>query len=90
MGNYFKDKLNELKGKYNFIKEVRGKGLMLGVEIEPVANGAKGILLKCMDKGLLIGTAGENVLRFLPPLIVQKKEIDKGLTILEEVLANIK
>lgn len=90
MGNYFKDKLNNLKGKYSFIKEVRGKGLMLGIEINPVPNGARGILLKCMDKGLLIGTAGENVLRFLPPLIVQKKEIDKGLTILEEILANIK
>lgn len=89
MGDYFKDKLNSLKSKYPFIKEVRGKGLMLGMEIVPVANGAKGILLKCMQKGLLIGTAGENVLRFVPPLIVQEKEIDEGITILEEVLDNI-
>ncbi len=90
MGNYFKEKLKDLKNKYDFIKEVRGKGLMLGMEINPISNGARGILLKCMDKGLLIGTAGENVVRFLPPLIVQKEEIDKGLQILEEVLANIK
>ncbi|MBU0534285.1 MAG: aspartate aminotransferase family protein [Candidatus Omnitrophica bacterium] len=90
MGDYFKDKLNSLKSKYPFIKEVRGKGLMLGMEIAPVANGARGILLKCMEKGLLIGTAGENVLRFVPPLIVQKKEIDEGIKILEEVLTNLK
>jgi acetylornithine/N-succinyldiaminopimelate aminotransferase len=89
MGNYFKDKLNGLKNKYGFIREVRGKGLMLGMEINPIPNGAKGILQKCIDKGLLIGTAGENVLRFLPPLIVQKKEIDKGLKILEEILNNL-
>ncbi len=89
MGDYFKDKLNSLKSKYPFIKEVRGKGLMLGMEIAPITDGAKGILLKCMQKGLLIGTAGENVLRFVPPLIVQEKEIDEGMAILEEVLDNV-
>ncbi len=86
MGNYFKDKLENLKNKYTFIKEVRGKGLMLGVEVN---YSAKEILKKCMEKGLLIGTAGENVARFLPPLIIQKKDIDKGITIFEEVLNNI-
>jgi len=90
MGNYFKDKLNGLKGQYSFIKEVRGKGLMLGIEIETITNGARGILLKCMGEGLLIGTAGENVLRFLPPLIINKKEIDKAVSILEKVLDDIK
>ncbi len=87
MGDYFKDKLNNLKNKYAFIKEVRGKGLMLGVEIDHYSS--KEILKKCMDKGLLIGTAGETVLRFLPPLIIQKKDIDEGITILEEVLNNL-
>ena len=86
MGDYFKDKLENLKNKYSFIREVRGKGLMLGVEIN---YSSKEILKKCMDKGLLIGTAGENVSRFLPPLIIQKKDIDKGITIFEEVLNNI-
>jgi len=90
MGNYFKDKLNSLKGQYSFIKEVRGKGLMLGIEIETITNGARGILLKCMGEGLLIGTAGENVLRFLPPLIINKKEIDKAVSILEKVMDDIK
>lgn len=87
MGNYLKDKLNELKDKYGFIKEVRGKGLMLGVEVNC---SSKEILKKCMAQGLLIGTAGESVIRFLPPLIIQKKDIDKGLKILEDVLNTVK
>ena len=86
MGNYFKNKLENLKNTYPFIKEVRGKGLMLGVEVN---YSAKEILKKCMDKGLLIGTAGEKVLRFMPPLIIKKKDIDEGMTILEKVLHNL-
>ena len=86
MGNYFKNKLENLKNTYPFIKEVRGKGLMLGVEVN---YSAKEILKKCMDKGLLIGTAGEKVLRFLPPLIIKKKDIDEGMTILGKVLHNL-
>ncbi|MDD5454812.1 MAG: aspartate aminotransferase family protein [Candidatus Ratteibacteria bacterium] len=87
MGNYLKDKLHDLKNKYAFIREVRGKGLMLGVEVN---YSSKEILKECMDKGLLVGTAGENVVRFLPPLIIQKQDIDKGIKILEGVLANLK
>jgi acetylornithine/N-succinyldiaminopimelate aminotransferase len=86
MGNYFKAKLEDLKNTYPFIKEVRGKGLMLGVEGD---YSAKEILKKCMDRGLLTGTAGEHVLRFLPPLIIQKKEIDEGTIILQDVLNNL-
>ena len=109
MGDYLKEKLENLKNTCSFIKEVRGKGLMIGVDVHPVrspsdktsegspnvisgltSNGAKEILKKCMDKGLLIGTADENVLRFLPPLVIQKKDIDEGITILDEVLSNLR
>ena len=68
------------------MKEVRGKGLMLGVEVDLVA---KEILAACLKKGLIIGTAGEKVLRFLPPLIVSKEEIDEAGEILEGVFEGI-
>ena len=82
-GNYFMKKLNRLKNKHNMIKEVRGKGLMiaveLGVEVKDIAD-------KCLEKGLLVNCATDNVLRFLPPLIIKKKEINEAIKILDEVL----
>jgi acetylornithine/N-succinyldiaminopimelate aminotransferase len=85
-GNYFKSKLEELKATHSSIKQIRGKGLMLGVEGDL---DAKAIMKKCMVQGLLIGTAGENVLRFLPPLIIEEEEIDEGIAILKDVLNNL-
>jgi acetylornithine/LysW-gamma-L-lysine aminotransferase len=75
--------LEELQGKHKIIKEVRGMGLMLGVELRfDVLN----IVLKCADKGVLILDAGRNVLRFLPPLVITKEQIDKAITVLDIVL----
>ena len=86
-GKYLKDKLGELKEKCEAIIDVRGYGLMIGIELNcPV----KDIVLECLNKGLLILAAGENIIRFVPPLIIQKIEIDKGLGILEGVLQQIK
>lgn len=82
-GNYFMKKLNELKNKHDIIKEVRGKGLMIGVELSVEC---KDIANKCLEKGLLVNCASEKVLRFLPPLIVTKKELDYALKILDGVL----
>ena len=83
VGEYLFKKLETLKGRYAFISEVRGKGLILGVELTveaaPIVNG-------CLDKGLLIISAGERILRFVPPLIVTKAEVDEMLGILEGVL----
>ena len=73
MGQYFKGKLEELVQRYDFIKEVRGKGLILGMELE--VPGAP-VVDACLRKGFLIICAHEKVLRFLPPLIIQKGEID--------------
>jgi acetylornithine/succinyldiaminopimelate/putrescine aminotransferase len=83
VGNYFKQKLAELK-ELNF-KDIRGEGLMIGVEMNfPV----KDIVNKCIENGLLIGSACKNVLRFVPPLIVEKKHIDEAIEILKKVLSS--
>lgn len=82
-GNYLINKLSELKDKYRFIKEVRGKGLMVGMELE-IAGGS--IVDACLQQGLIINCTVEKVLRFLPPLIVTKQDVDKAIEILDEVL----
>lgn len=81
MGSYLKQRLLGLKEKFPFIKEVRGKGLILGLELD--RPGAP-VVKACLSKGLIINCTRENVLRFVPPLIIKKQEIDKlveGLTI---------
>jgi acetylornithine/succinyldiaminopimelate/putrescine aminotransferase len=78
--------LEELKGKYAFISEVRGKGLIIGVELTVEA---APIVNSCLAKGLLIISAGERILRFIPPLIVTKGEVDEMLGILEGVLDGV-
>ena len=84
MGDYFLNKLEVLKGKFSFITGVRGQGLILGAELD--RDGA-GIAATCLDEGLLINCAAGKVLRFIPPLIVTKDEIDHGMDILEKILA---
>ncbi len=82
-GAYFRARLEELQNKHKIIKEVRGMGLMLGVELRfDVLN----IILKCADKGVLILDAGRNVLRFLPPLVITKDQVDKAISVLDTVL----
>jgi acetylornithine/LysW-gamma-L-lysine aminotransferase len=83
LGAYFKSKLEKLQSKYRIAKEVRGLGLMLGMEMKfDVLN----ILLKSMEKGVLILDAGRNVLRFLPPLVINKEQIDKAISVLDSIL----
>ena len=84
MGAYFLDKLRALGEQFPFVVDVRGKGLMLGAELD--REGAV-IVDACLDEGLMINCAAGKVLRFVPPLIVTKAEIDEGLAILERVLA---
>jgi acetylornithine/LysW-gamma-L-lysine aminotransferase len=83
MGEYLKFKLEELQAKYRIVKEVRGLGLMLGMELR---YDVRNIILKTMDKGVLILDAGRNVLRFLPPLVIEKEQIDKTIFVLDEVI----
>ena len=86
MGQYFISKLNNLKDKYNFIKEVRGLGLMVGVEL--TFNGSD-IVNKLLEKGYLINCTSDNVLRFLPPLIVEKTHIDSLINELDNIFSEI-
>jgi len=83
MGGYFKAKLEELQAKYKIVKEVRGLGLMLGMELR---YDVRNIIIKAMDRGVLILDAGRNVLRFLPPLVITKEQIDKTISVLDEVI----
>jgi len=83
IGRYFKAKLEELQTKYKIVKEVRGLGLMLGMEFRcDVGN----IMLKTMERGVLVLDAGRNVLRFLPPLVIEKEQIDKTISVLDDVI----
>ncbi len=86
MGKYLLQKLLTLKQEFPWIKEIRGKGLMIGIEISKEAKRIKDL---CERKGLLIGTAGEKTLRFLPPLIISQEEIDEGMRIFQEVLEKL-
>ncbi len=80
---YFVKKLNELKKKYSCIKDVRNLGLLVGVELDFTG---KDIVEFCIEKGLLLNCTQGNVLRFLPPFVITKKDIDKAIKILEVAL----
>lgn len=84
MGKYFVKGLEALKKKFPFIRDIRGKGLLIGVELD--MDGSK-IAEACMQEGLLMNCTAAKVLRFVPPLTIKKIEIDRGLAILEKVLA---
>ncbi len=83
MGEYLFSKLNGLKNKYPLIKEVRGLGLMAGIELNIAG---KTVVQKCLEKGLLINCTHDTVLRIMPALNVTKKEIDRAIRIMEEAL----
>ena len=82
-GSYFLDKLTALARMHPQIVEVRGKGLMIGVEMkDPVAP----IVQKMLDAGIVCGPAGPNVLRFVPPLIVTTDQVDRVVSALDTAL----
>jgi predicted acetylornithine/succinylornithine family transaminase len=86
-GGYFHVKLNALARKHGFVKEVRGFGLMLGVEL---AIPGKQLVLDAMKEGLLINCTHDTVLRFLPPYNVTEKEIDQAVKVLGKLFAKVK
>ena len=83
MGEYLKEQLKGLKDKHDIIKEVRGYGLLIGVEL--TKDGGE-YVDKMREKGFLINCTAGNVLRFAPPLIVTKEEIDQLIETLDETL----
>ena len=86
MGEYLKGQLAEIQGKHSFIREVRGVGLMVGMEVEK--HGAE-IVKRCLEKGLIINFTAEKVVRFLPSLAVTRAELDEGLGILRDVIEEL-
>jgi LysW-gamma-L-lysine/LysW-L-ornithine aminotransferase len=82
-GKYFKAALEELRAKHKIVKEVRGLGLMLGVELR---FDVLGVIQRCAQNGVLVLDAGRNVLRFLPPLVITKAQIDKSIAVLDVAL----
>lgn len=84
VGDYLKEKLEGMAKAYPFIKEVRGKGLLLGMEFDmPVADIIRSALV---DEKMVLINAGSNVLRFIPPLIISKEDVDDALERLKRVL----
>lgn len=87
VGAYFQAKLQGLRQKYDFITEVRGQGLILGMEL--AVPGAE-IVSRCQEAGLLINCTNNTVLRFLPPLTIGKSDVDQALEILSGALEQVK
>ena len=87
VGGYLHVMLNELARKYSFIKEVRGFGLMIGVEMEIPG---KQMVLDAMAEGLLINCTHDTVLRFLPPYIVTERDVDTAVKVLGKIFAKQK
>jgi len=87
-GEYFKAQLEGLKEKYpQKIKEIRGLGLIVGMELQEEG---QEIVKKCLEEGVLINCAAKKVLRFLPPLIVEKKDIDYLIEVLDKIFKDTK
>jgi ornithine--oxo-acid transaminase len=86
MGDYLMDKLRAMKSPY--IKEVRGKGLLIGVELNKDAGGARRFCQALMGKGLLCKETHEHVIRFAPPLVITPEEIDWAAAQIESVLVS--
>ena len=87
VGAYFRSALENLARKHSFVKEVRGRGLMIGVELDFPG---KQIVLDAMARGLLINCTHETVLRFLPPYIITEKEVDSAAKTLSRLFAKQK
>ena len=83
LGRYFKEKLEDLQARHRVVREVRGLGLMIGMEFRfDVLN----IILKSMERGILVLDAGRNILRFLPPLVIKREHINRVIAVLDTVM----
>jgi len=83
MGKLFREGLEKLKEKHSIIREIRGKGLMIGVELKFEV---KDVLMNLMKEGVLMLYSGRNILRILPPLVISKEDVAKVLETLDNVL----
>jgi acetylornithine aminotransferase/acetylornithine/N-succinyldiaminopimelate aminotransferase len=84
VGGYLVDRLREEARRVPAIKTVRGKGLLVGLDLDRAAGA---VVSACRDRGLLVLTAGDTVLRLTPPLVVEEPDVDRAVTIIGEVLS---
>ena len=87
MGQYLMSGLENLKKKYGFIAEVRGRGLLVAMELKKDI--AESVLYACLARGLLINQLKPNTIRFIPPLIITIHEVDQAVSILDEALSSL-
>jgi acetylornithine aminotransferase/acetylornithine/N-succinyldiaminopimelate aminotransferase len=87
VGGYFLDLLKQLDARHGCITDVRGAGLMLGVELES-ADLAKAVLKAMMEQKIIINRTHETVLRFLPPFVVTKKQVEVVVKALDQILSS--
>jgi len=90
-GLYLMKRLGELMETYSIIGDVRGMGLMIGVELveenkDPAAEECKFVIRRALDGGMILLPAGDSVIRFVPPLIITREEIDRGMEIFEDAI----
>ena len=86
VGEYLAVKLQELVSEYDCVKEARGMGLIQGIELTV---NPKDVIQKCLDNGLILFSAGTNVIRFVPPLVITKADVDEMITKLKKALDDI-
>lgn len=86
-GQYFIEKLEELKAKHDSIVAIRGQGLLLALEFG--SDIADDVLMSCLEKGLLINKVKPNIIRFMPPLIITEQDVDKATGILDQTLDSL-
>jgi 4-aminobutyrate aminotransferase len=93
VGAYFMDRLRELQSRHQVIGEVRGKGLMIGMELvsdrasrEPAKELCQAVITCAFHQGLLLLSCGQSTVRFMPPLMVSVAQVDEAITLLETAL----
>ena len=83
VGNYFLKKLRQLQKKHSMIKDIRGRGLMLAIDLD---RSSKPIVARALERGLIVNSTHDTVIRLLPPLIIDRKLVDLGCKIIDELL----
>ncbi|MBI2370926.1 MAG: acetylornithine transaminase [Deltaproteobacteria bacterium] len=86
MGEYFLGRLQELRGRHSLVRDVRGKGLMLGLELEVEA---KTVVARALERGFLVNNCTDHVLRFVPPLVVTEAEVDALVAALDAIFLDL-
>jgi 4-aminobutyrate aminotransferase-like enzyme len=82
---YLEQRLHGLEDRLDLVTSVRGKGLLWALQLSREA--AEQVVLRCLERGLIVNNVRPDAVRLCPPLIVSREELDEGLSVLEEVLA---